>query len=152
TEEGTLTIGGETRALRGTSYHDGTFGNVPFAETLREWYWGRAHLGDYSIEFFELRTLPRDGAVRQPMFIVGHGDRILVATGRNAEMRIGREQQEGGYPVPEHAAYVWSDGADQVRLDLTNTRVVGQYGPQSTASGRVASRAAASAPRPPTLH
>jgi hypothetical protein len=136
TVEGTLTIAGETRSVRGTGYRDRNWGNVPFVDTLREWYWGRAHLGDYSIVFFELRTLPAYGEARVPMFILGRGDQVLLATGRNAEMRIEREGQEGGYAVPEQAAYVWSDGPDQVRLELTNPRLRFEPRRQSNESGR----------------
>jgi hypothetical protein len=121
--------------VRGTGYRDRNWGNVPFLETMREWWWGRAYLGEFTIIFFELRTLPAYGDARVPMVILGRGDQILLATGQNAEMRIERERQEGGYPVPEQAAYVWSDGADQVRLELTNPRVISQSPPPSTASG-----------------
>jgi hypothetical protein len=132
---GTLTIAGGTRAVRGTGYRDRNWGNVPFLDTLREWYWGRAYLGEYTIVFFELRTLPLYGEARVPMFILGRGDQILLATGQNAEMRIERERSDGRLLVPEQAAYVWSDGADQFRLELTTPRAMVQSPSQPTGSG-----------------
>jgi hypothetical protein len=104
-------------------------------DTLREWYWGRAYLGEYTIVFFELRTLPLYGEARVPMFILGRGDQILLATGQNAEMRIERERSDGRLLLPEQAAYVWSDGADQFRLELITPRAMVQSPSQPTGSG-----------------
>jgi hypothetical protein len=69
------------------------------------------------------------------MFILGRGDQILLATGQNAEMRIERERPDGRLLVPEQAAYVWTDGADQVRLELTTPRAMVQSPSQPTGSG-----------------
>lgn len=31
---------------------DTTAGDVPFPETIRSWYWGHTHLGEWSLVFF----------------------------------------------------------------------------------------------------
>ena len=54
TVEGTITLCGQTRMVRGLGYHDHNWGSLPFEDYLQEWYWGRAYLGDYTVIFSEL--------------------------------------------------------------------------------------------------
>lgn len=39
--EGTLIVDGTERPISGTAYHDHNWGNVPFAQYMRRWWWGR---------------------------------------------------------------------------------------------------------------
>ncbi len=38
--------GAETIMFEGTGYHDHNWGRLPFEDTIRDWYWARAALGD----------------------------------------------------------------------------------------------------------
>ncbi|MBI3738752.1 MAG: hydroxyneurosporene dehydrogenase, partial [Chloroflexi bacterium] len=49
TVEGTLTYDGQTHHVKGAGYHDHNWGNVGLNEVMDHWYWGRAHLGDYTL-------------------------------------------------------------------------------------------------------
>src|SRR5574341_69405 len=53
TVEGTLTYNGQTHIVKGTGYHDHNWGNVGLNVVMDHWYWGRAHLGDYTLIFVE---------------------------------------------------------------------------------------------------
>jgi hypothetical protein len=37
----------------GVGYHDKNWGDLPFVETVSSWYWGHAHVGPYSIVWFD---------------------------------------------------------------------------------------------------
>lgn len=37
----------------GVGYHDKNWGDTPFISAVNTWYWGHAHLGPYSIVFFD---------------------------------------------------------------------------------------------------
>jgi len=46
-------VNGTKLAFSGTGYHDKNWGSVPFFEAVSSWYWGHAHLGPYSIVWFD---------------------------------------------------------------------------------------------------
>ena len=48
-----LDIGGTKVEFTGSGYHDKNWGDVPFVTTTDFWYWGHAHLGPYSIVWFD---------------------------------------------------------------------------------------------------
>lgn len=41
----------------GVAYHDKNWGDAPFANVVGSWYWGHAHLGDYSLVWFDTLDL-----------------------------------------------------------------------------------------------
>lgn len=41
----------------GIGYHDKNWGDQPFVESTEQWYWGHAHLGPYSIVWFDALNL-----------------------------------------------------------------------------------------------
>lgn len=53
--EGTFTLVDGTRYVLGNgtiAYHDHNWGDIPFPDTIRSWYWGHAHVGEWSLVFF----------------------------------------------------------------------------------------------------
>ncbi len=124
TVEGTITLRGQTQAVRGTGYHDHNWGSLPFEDYLQEWYLGRAYLGDYAVIFSELRSLPTYGQTHLPLLLLGRGEQLLLSTGQSAQFQIEKERQEGTVVIPEVARMVWSQGADQVMLTLDDTRLI----------------------------
>lgn len=49
-----LTVGDtELYFTDGVGYHDKNWGDLPFVETVSSWYWGHAHVGPYSIVWFD---------------------------------------------------------------------------------------------------
>lgn len=45
------------RFIDGVGYHDKNWGDQPFVESTSQWYWGHAHLGPYSIVWFDALDL-----------------------------------------------------------------------------------------------
>jgi hypothetical protein len=80
--EGTLTYDGQTHAVRGSGYHDHNWGNVALPAVMDHWYWGRAHIGDYSLIFVEQVALKKYGATRMPVFLLAKGEAVLVDDAR----------------------------------------------------------------------
>lgn len=124
TVEGTITVRGQTRTVHGEGYHDHNWGTLPFEDYLREWYWGRAYLGDYTIIFSLTHALPAYGNTTLPQILLARGSHILLTTGQGAQMRILRERQEQGAAVPELAAFTWNDAHNQVELTLQLTKIL----------------------------
>lgn len=48
-----LLINGTASKYVGAGYHDKNWGDTPFATTTKFWYWGHAHLGPYSVVWFD---------------------------------------------------------------------------------------------------
>lgn len=49
-----LTVGGSKLNFKdGVGYHDKNWGDVPFVTAVSSWYWGHAHVGPYSIVWFD---------------------------------------------------------------------------------------------------
>lgn len=55
-----LVIGDTTLTFEdGVGYHDKNWGDAPFVDVVTTWYWGHAHVGPYSIVWFD--ALDADG-------------------------------------------------------------------------------------------
>lgn len=124
TVEGAITLRGQTRSVHGEGYHDHNWGTIPFEDYLREWYWGRAYLGNYTVIFSETHALPAYGDTHLAQILLARGPQVLLSTSRGAQMRIDRERQEGTTRIPEVATFVWSDGTNQATLTLNLTKVI----------------------------
>ncbi|KAK9234115.1 hypothetical protein V1525DRAFT_422544 [Lipomyces kononenkoae] len=48
-----LSLAGAELKFDGYGYHDKNWGDTPFVTTTATWYWGHAHLGPYSIVWFD---------------------------------------------------------------------------------------------------
>ncbi|ORY18248.1 hypothetical protein BCR34DRAFT_596470 [Clohesyomyces aquaticus] len=48
-----LTLRGSPISFTGVGYHDKNWGDVPFASIVQNWYWGHAHLGPYTLVWFD---------------------------------------------------------------------------------------------------
>jgi hypothetical protein len=76
--EGSVTLADGTRYELGegaVGYHDHNLGDIPFPETIRSWYWGHAHVGEWSLVFFN--GIAADGE-RFADSYVAQGSRVIV--------------------------------------------------------------------------
>ena len=48
---------------------------------MDRWYWGRAHIGDYTLIFVEQIATKAYGSQRLPVFMLAKGDKILIGDG-----------------------------------------------------------------------
>lgn len=125
TVEGTLTYDGQIHRVRGTGYHDHNWGNVGLNEVLDHWYWGRAHIGDYTLIFVEQVAADEFGNVRMPVFLLAKGDRILTGDSRPLSMQA-RDfvPHAGGRSFPRELDFIWASGAESIRLHLRQPELI----------------------------
>lgn len=105
---GTLELDGRTKPFLGSGYHDHNWGNVPPWELLRNWWWGRAKVGDRTVVASDLRATRRRGGGHLPILYVAAPDHIEV-TGHSSAVRVTEN---------EPAAH-----GDPARTDLTPSAV-----------------------------
>ena len=123
--EGTLTYDGQVHSVRGTGYHDHNWGNVALPAIMDHWYWGRAHLGDYSLIFVEQIALKKYGSRRLPVFLLAKDDRILADDARFLTMQARNfVRHEGGREYPREVDFVWEKGEERIHLALREPKLI----------------------------
>jgi hypothetical protein len=60
-------------------YHDHNWGDIPFPETIRTWYWGHAHVGEWSLVFFN--GIAADGKRFADAYVAQEGRVIVIHCG-----------------------------------------------------------------------
>jgi predicted secreted hydrolase len=123
--EGTLTYDGQTHRVRGTGYHDHNWGNVALPSVMDHWYWGRAHIDDYTLIFVEQVALKKYGSMRLPVFLLAKGDKVLVDDARYLTMQA-RDfiHHPGGREYPREVDFIWTSAQGQVRLELREQKLI----------------------------
>ena len=78
TVAGSVTVNGATTQVTGTGYHDHNWGNRQMSSGLDHWYWGRAHIGDYTVVYAMLtsRGLFGVGQVNLPTVMLASSVRL----------------------------------------------------------------------------
>ncbi len=112
---------GETISTRtGSAYHDHNWGNHLMSGFLDHWYWGRAHVGDYTVVYVRMTTkgFLGFGVVNIPTFFLAKGDTII--TDDLIPLRL---ETSGEVPGPGHQSYpeklVWTWQTDRGRITMT---------------------------------
>ena len=123
--EGTLTYDGQTHAVHGTGYHDHNWGNVALPAVMDHWYWGRAHIGDYTLIFVEQIALKKYGSTRMPVFLLAKGEKVLVEDASYLTMQA-RDfiHHSGGRDYPQEVDFTWKREQEQVKLELRKQKLI----------------------------
>jgi hypothetical protein len=125
TVEGTLTYDGQTHPVKGTGYHDHNWGNVGLNEVMDHWYWGRAHIGKYTLIYVEQIAAKAYGYTRMPVFMLAKGDQILTGDSRSLKMTTSNfVQHAGGRAYPREVDFHWQDGQDSLELSLRQPKLI----------------------------
>ena len=76
----TITEGGATKELAGSAYHDHNWGNRLMGSFLDHWFWGRAHIGDYSLVYVRMSTkgFMGFGEINIPTFYLAKGGTLIT--------------------------------------------------------------------------
>lgn len=125
TVAGTLTYDGQTRAVKGTGYHDHNWGNVGLNDVMDHWYWGRAHIGEYTLIFVEQVASNKYGNVHMPVFLLAKGSEIITGEGAPLTMQT-RDfiPHEGGYHYPREVDFNWKSERGSIQLRLRNPKMI----------------------------
>ncbi len=128
TVEGHLIYDGKMRAVKGTCYHDHNWGNVALNEVLSHWYWGRAHVGDYTLIFAEETATPRFGEQKIQIWMLAKGSQILLGDGEPLCVEeCDFIADPGGRSYPDGLDFTWQKGSDRVLLKLRAPAVIDSY-------------------------
>ncbi|NOY99440.1 MAG: hypothetical protein GXP40_09635 [Chloroflexi bacterium] len=123
--EGTLTYDGQARHVSGTGYHDHNWGNLGLDTVMDHWYWGRAHVGDFTLIFVEQIAAKAYGAQRLPVFMLAKGDQIITGDGHPLRMAT-REfvQHADGRQYPREVDFTWKHAANEVVIRLRQPEIL----------------------------
>ena len=122
---GRLVYDGREHKVKGTGYHDHNWGNVALPSVMDHWYWGRAHVGDYTLIFVEQIAAKKYGNARIPVFLLAKGERVLADDSRYFTMQA-RDftRHPGGRDYPREVDFLFSRGSDRVRLALREQKLI----------------------------
>ena len=129
TVSGTLTYDGVSHQVSGTGYHDHNWGNVPMQDGISHWYWGRAHVGDYSTIFVTVYYRPQvaeaTGIQIRPIFLLAKGDQILTGQGEAFQM-VPSEMRKtpAGMEYPTKIDASWQTEAGHAGMSVTNPKII----------------------------
>lgn len=125
TVEGTLTYDGQTHKVKGTGYHDHNWGNVGLNEVMDHWYWGRAHVGDYTLIYVEQIASKTFGHTRMPVFMLAKDNEILLGDSEPLTMQAHDfVKHEGGRGYPHEVDFNWESGNESVHLRLRQPKII----------------------------
>lgn len=127
TVEGTIAVNGETRTVTGSAYHDHNWGNRVMDAGLDHWFWGRAHIGDYTVVYVRMTTkgLLGLGSLNIPTFLLAKGDEVITD-----DMLPLRLETSGDVPGPGHQHYPtelnwsWQTDGGSVTMRVTNVEMI----------------------------
>jgi Svf1-like C-terminal lipocalin-like domain/CrtC N-terminal lipocalin domain len=123
--EGTLVYDGQKHQVTGTGYHDHNWGNLDLNLGLSQWYWGRAHLGDYSTIFIEMEATKKYGMERLPVFMLARNDEILIEDGRYLSLQVGDlVTHESGKSYPREVDFHWENEGQSVHLAIRKPTII----------------------------
>lgn len=125
TVEASITEGGHTTTITGTAYHDHNWGNHLMGSFLDHWYWGRAHLGDYTVVYVRMTTkgLFGLGQINIPTFFLAKGDKLI--TDDLIPLRLTTSDPVPGPGEQDYPTRMeWSWEAPRGRITMTATNPV----------------------------
>lgn len=126
---GTVTVDGQARQVTGAAYHDHNWGNRQMNAGLDHWYWGRAHIGGYTVVYARLTTrgVLGVGQIHLPTVMLATRDRLL--TDDPLPLRLVTSGEVPG-PAPEKQPYptslewTWAHGDEHFRMSVSNPRLI----------------------------
>jgi hypothetical protein len=127
TVDGTITVDGQENKVKGTGYHDHNWGNISPGLGIDHWYWGRAHVGDYSMIFVEIVTakIMGIGSLKLPVFYLAKGDEIITEDGLPLSVVTGDYVEgPGGKTYPTKVDFNWNDEDGDLLLAIRNPKLI----------------------------
>ena len=123
--EGTLTYDGMTHDVHGTGYHDHNWSTIGVEKVTSHWYWGRAHLDDFTTIFVEYVHTAKYGSQRSPVFLLAKGNRILTGDGRPLKMQA-RDfvKHPDGREFPNQLDFSWKSDSGNVHIALRQPQIM----------------------------
>lgn len=126
--EGSLTYDGKLHQVKGDSYHDHNWGNVGLNEILSHWYWGRAHVGDYTLIFAEMHTTDAYGRQPVPVFMLSKGSQVLAGDAHPLRVVEGEFIADpGGRSYPDGLVLNWQKDGAKIQIKLSKPALIDSF-------------------------
>lgn len=125
---GHLYYAGQVHPVQGHGYHDHNWGNISLNEVWDHWYWGRAHLGEYTLIFVEQVATPAYGRAKLPVFMLAKGNEILIGDG--FPLRLEKSQfvpHADGRQYPLKVDFHWEKDGQSVHLALRQPKIIDTF-------------------------
>ncbi len=125
TLSGNLRYDGVDHPVKGTFYHDHNWGNVGIEKMLSHWYWGRAHVDEYTLIFVEMTAARQFGYQKLPVFMLAKGSEILIGDGRPLKLEtMDITRHAGGREYPRAVRFDWRNEQGAVTIHLGGLREI----------------------------
>ncbi len=125
--EGTVRFKGLEKQVKGTCYHDHNWGNFSLKSGLDHWYWGRAHVGEFTVVFVEMVTphIPMLGTLNLHTFMLARGGEVLTDDGLPLRLRAD-DFVDGplGGAYPRKLDWSWHGDEGEIALVIRNPKPI----------------------------
>lgn len=123
----TLVEDGETKELTGSAYHDHNWGNKLMGSFLDHWFWGRAHVGEYTLVYVRMTTkyVFPIGQYNLPTFYLATKDRVI--TDELLPLRLvtsGEVDGPGHQSYPTRMEWSWETERGSISFTATNPKLI----------------------------
>ncbi len=124
---GTLTVDGKKVFLRGLGYHDHQWGSVQLVDGLMMqdgyifdyWYWGRIHLPDYTLAYWDGQLRPELGSGRHKRMVVLKGEKLVEYLTDGIYTDVADIEKDPATGIEYHRTLVMTIDTDAVKGRLT---------------------------------
>jgi hypothetical protein len=116
----------------GIGYHDKKWGDRPFHHSVKDWYWGHARLGPYSLVW--LQSVSRDNKIYSNAFIShpNGGKRVSCEGASDAPKNVKIQHFDTYFEISFTFKLT-----EHLKMRVEKTTIIGHHGPFSRWSGSV---------------
>lgn len=127
TVSATITEAGTTTQRTGSAYHDHNWGNELMGSFLDHWYWGRAHIGDYTLVYVRMTTRGMFGLgqLNLPTLLLAKGESLV--TDDMLPLRLetsGDVDGPGEQTYPTRLEWTWQAERGRIAFTVTNPTMI----------------------------
>ena len=125
--DGTITINGKEKKIKGSGYHDHNWGNTPLQKLFKSWTWFRGKAGPYTVILAELNAVESRGGFDIPILFVADENQVLVDKFGNKELLTMKNNLiEDYYPSknePQFSNFLISSH-DNVSVKISGNQII----------------------------
>ena len=125
--DGTITINGKEKKIKGSGYHDHNWGNTPLQKLFKSWTWFRGKAGPYTVILAELNAVESRGGFDIPILFVADENQVLVDKFGNKELLTMKNNLiEDYYPPknePQFSNFLMSSH-DNVSVKISGNQII----------------------------
>ena len=122
---GSIEFKGTAKKVSGSGYHDHNWGNLKLDKVIKQWYWGRARVGEYTMIFSQILTASRYGNTLIPVFFLAK-DRTILSD-YSFEMKLEKSDlavHSGGREYPNRLSLVVDQEDGTVEIDISDSQMI----------------------------